>query len=68
MARPYICQEGSTPIDAVLRAATMVKILTDKIFIIALHLFYDCGFLSLKNGLTLDHNIYYIKEMYWLDY
>ena len=30
-------QGGGTPIDSVLRAATAVKILTDKIFIIALH-------------------------------
>ena len=30
-------QGGGTPIDSALRAATAVKILTDKIFIIALH-------------------------------
>ena len=30
-------QGGGTPIDSVLRAATAVKILTDKNFIIALH-------------------------------
>ena len=30
-------QGGGTPIDSVLRAATAVKILADKIFIIALH-------------------------------
>ena len=41
-------QEGGTPIDAVLRAAPAVKILTDKFFIMALH-YIDCmivGFVS----------------------
>ena len=41
-------QGGGTPIDAVLWAVTVVKILTDKIFIIALQWLHDFGFYQLK--------------------
>ena len=41
-----LTQGGGTPIDAVLRAVIMVKILTDIIF--ALYHLHDCGFYRLN--------------------
>ena len=45
-------QGGGIPIYSVLRSSSSVKILDRKIFIIALHLFYDCGF---YRQISLDH-------------
>ena len=55
-----LIQGGGTPIDTVLQAATKVKILTNKIFIIALHWLCDCGFYHLKFAwrLTVQVNSY----------
>ena len=57
-----VVQGGGTPIDSVLRAATTVKILTDKIFI-SITLIVRLWVLLLKIRLTLDRIIYYIKEI-----